>query len=331
MALSHIGTVEHIDIPEYGLSGIPAKIDTGADGSSIWASGIKLDNSVLSFYLFAPGSVFYRDEPIATTIYRITSVKNSFGDKEFRYKIKLKVQIGSIKLTRWFTLADRSRNNYPVLLGKNFLKNKFIVDVAQRHLISEMRTEKEVAVFTEKQQENEAFFKEVATHSNQKIKYDCISYKNVAFYIDGVNSKVIHTENGKDLADYDFTYFKDHHNHEIAFSIAEYLHFKNRPFADKEFYDSLSASKLSEYLKLASHDISVPPTFCAQIDYMCGQFETLTEWLGLPFVLKEMKSDRGKNNYLIATKADFTKILDEAPEKHIYLAQKFMAFGRATC
>ena len=52
MALTHIGTIEHISLPEYELVTIPAKIDTGADGSSIWASNIRLNRGKLSFNLF---------------------------------------------------------------------------------------------------------------------------------------------------------------------------------------------------------------------------------------------------------------------------------------
>lgn len=325
MQYPHIGTTEHINFPDIGIFDVPAKIDTGADGSSIWASGINLKNGILKFTLFAPGTVLYRDSIIETSNYKVTSVKNSFGDKEFRYKVKLKIQIEKIVLTRWFTLADRSRNTYPVLLGKNFLKNKFVVDVSQKNLISKGAQKHRAIIFTDKKEENEAFFTKVKQYNESSVMYEFAAYSDLAFYIDGNNSQVTNLQNHEDLANYSFTYLKDHHNHELAFSVAEYLNFKNRPFADREFYNSISASKLSEYMKLASHGISVPPSYCAQTSYLRLQYEKIKAMFGLPFVLKEFKSDKGKNNYLIHNKEDFLSILNNASrDNQTYIAQKYV-------
>ncbi|MDB5171182.1 MAG: hypothetical protein JWO35_876 [Candidatus Saccharibacteria bacterium] len=319
-----IGTTELMTLPDSAIADIPAKIDTGADNSAIWASNIHLEEGKVVFNLFAPGSVYYREEPVVVSNFRTTTVRNSFGHKEFRYKVQFNVCVGEHKLQRWFTLADRSRNNYPILLGKNFLKNKFIVDVSQKNIVSKHEVSSKVLIFTKDVEESNAFFDEVRSNQVSPIKYECIPYSALWFTIDGKNTRVRNTIGGKDIADYSFTFFKNHHSREFSWSAAEYLQFRGRPFADTEFTRYMSGSKLSEYTRLACFGLNVPLTFCAKTPILKDKFADISKRLGLPFVLKEFKSDKGKFNYLIQAKKDFETILKEAPKDHIYIAQKYI-------
>jgi len=115
-----------------GIKNVPAKIDTGAESSSVWASDITLDSEdKLSFCLFAPGSEFYTGERITTDDYKAMLVRNSTGQAKVRYRVRLSVKIGQKHVKAGFTLADRSKNNFPVLIGRRLLKNRFLVDVSQ--------------------------------------------------------------------------------------------------------------------------------------------------------------------------------------------------------
>src|SRR5258708_7829432 len=129
--ISTIGSKELVDFPALGLVKIPAKIDTGADSSTIWSSDIHVTHEGLTFKLFKPGTRFYVNAPILASDYRTTTVKNSFGSVELRYKVNLVVRVGDRRIKGWFTLSDRSNMRYPVLLGRRLLKNKFIVDVGK--------------------------------------------------------------------------------------------------------------------------------------------------------------------------------------------------------
>lgn len=322
--LQHIGTIEHVSLPSDGVQSVPAKIDTGADNSAIWASNIKLVDGKLQFNFFAPGSMFYNEEPVVSDAFRTTTVRNSFGHKEFRYKIRLQISIGDHKLTRWFTLADRSRNNYPILLGKNFLKNTFIVDVSKKHLVSQQGGVPAVLIFTEYKEETDKFFETVKQHNTMPIDYDCVSYDQLYFCMSGSSMSVTNMASGKDLASYSFTYFKNHHNRELSASAAEYLHYKARPFADQEFLQFMSASKLSEYVRLSCFGLSVPPTIAANTPLLLQNYENIVKKLGLPFVLKEIRSDKGKFNYLIKSESDFKEMLKQALPGHIYCAQQYI-------
>jgi hypothetical protein len=125
---------------------IPAKIDTGADSSSIWASGVARHGETLQFVLFAPGSEYYTGQIISlyASDYRQTRVSSSFGHREVRYVVKLPVKILGRTIQATFTLADRSGRTYPVLLGRRLLKNKFLVDVTKgQPLLKEERKKRD--------------------------------------------------------------------------------------------------------------------------------------------------------------------------------------------
>ena len=129
--LTTVGRAEKIGLPDFSLFDIPAKVDTGADSSSIWASGIVEENDELRFTLFAPGAPYYTGKIIKLPAkeYSVTRVANSFGHREIRYKVKIKIKVKDRIVRATFTLADRSKKTYPILLGRRLLTAKFIVDV----------------------------------------------------------------------------------------------------------------------------------------------------------------------------------------------------------
>lgn len=125
-----IGRAENISFPELGLIDIPARIDTGARTSAVWASRIKVDKSgKLSFYLFDESSQYFAAHRITTTKFEEIIVTSSMGMMERRFKVKLLIKLDSRKVRASFTLSNRSQQVYPVLIGRNVLRGKFIVDV----------------------------------------------------------------------------------------------------------------------------------------------------------------------------------------------------------
>lgn len=129
--LDIIGSTELVSLENF--LNIPAKIDTGADSSSVWASNISVDkNGILSFSLFDKNSEFYTGEKIERKDFRALVVRSSNGDEEIRYRTELSLKLGKKRIKAMFTLADRSKNHFPILIGRRTLKNKFLVDVSKR-------------------------------------------------------------------------------------------------------------------------------------------------------------------------------------------------------
>jgi hypothetical protein len=139
-----IGRVEKISFPELGIFGVHAKIDTGADVSSVWATGIREEDGVLRFKLFGKKSPHYTGKEIKfdRPHYLRTRVANSFGHKELRYVVKLQLKISDKTIVGTFTLSDRSRKTYPILIGRKLLNRKFIVDVSKGTPLKDLEDQK---------------------------------------------------------------------------------------------------------------------------------------------------------------------------------------------
>lgn len=128
-----IGRNERLEITNV-VSNIPAKVDTGAYRSAIHASSIKESTDgkekILKFELLGhPVSPI--KYPMEVDEYEVVTVTNSFGKEEKRFEVKLRVKIGPKIFNTSFTLADRSNNFFPVLIGRKCLKGRFLVDVTK--------------------------------------------------------------------------------------------------------------------------------------------------------------------------------------------------------
>lgn len=140
-----------------GIKNVPAKVDTGAESSSIWASNIVLTpENQLEFCLFAPEAEFYTGEIIKTKDFRAMQVRNSTGQISIRYRVQLSTIVEGRRIKVGFTLADRSRNNFPILLGRRMLKNKFLVDVSRLDVPYPARVE-DMMLNSELDQDPQAF------------------------------------------------------------------------------------------------------------------------------------------------------------------------------
>lgn len=127
-----IGQSSLIDITSESIKDIPAKIDTGADSSSIWASRLNINSSKeLEFTLFDETSDFYTGHIHSTQSFKPRLVKSSNGSRQVRYQVQLSIVIEGVRVRGSFTLADRSRNRFPVLIGCKLLRNRFVVDVSK--------------------------------------------------------------------------------------------------------------------------------------------------------------------------------------------------------
>ena len=114
---------------------VPAKTDTGAYRSAVHATNIVEENGVLSFDLLGGhpvcGAMTHR---IVAEEFQKVWIANSFGHREERYEVKLKVKVGPKVFHARFTLADRSKKIYPILLGRKLLNGRFLVDSQETSL-----------------------------------------------------------------------------------------------------------------------------------------------------------------------------------------------------
>jgi len=115
-----------------------ARIDTGATTSSINAVNMQRferdGEKWVKFNLTTDEDA----ELIEAPLVRIAKIIQSGnpGESTERPVIKLNVRIGDVSHNSEFTLTDRMHMDYPVLIGRTFMKDVILVDVSQEYIHS---------------------------------------------------------------------------------------------------------------------------------------------------------------------------------------------------
>lgn len=123
-----VGWRELVSLPKLGLSGIPAKIDTGARTSSLHAHVLEdflRDGERFVRFAVDWGGERHFCEAIHVDVRGITS---SNGDKQTRFVIKTPLTIGNLRFRAEISLADRSQMQFPMLIGRTALRRRMVVD-----------------------------------------------------------------------------------------------------------------------------------------------------------------------------------------------------------
>jgi len=320
--ITTIGSKTLVNLPEEGIFDVPAKVDTGADSSSIWASNIEEKDGVLRFTLFGEKSPLYTGRVIQTTKFTQSRIKNSFGAVELRYKVKLLISINGVKVRANVTLADRKRNTFPILIGRRTLKGRFVVDVSKQELGAHKH---KLLIVSAKVTPSVAKFAKNIEHYGKQLSVYHTDYSDLIIrFIDGVMSVQLQST-GEDLAMYDIVHFKTSETRDITASLAHYCINNGTKILDPIIQHFPTTSKLYEYTLLANNGIRIPDSVFVTIRTLKTQFETITKDIGLPFVLKGIHVSKGEYNYLIKDEKSFKNALKEADEEQVYLiAQKFI-------
>ncbi|WP_375238138.1 ATP-dependent zinc protease [Aurantibacter sp.] len=129
MSKKTIGREDCIDFPELNLKGVTCKIDTGAYTSSIHCSKIIEDGNSLYCTFYSKGHPNFNGKEVVFKNFTFTDVKSSNGHIENRYKIKTTTIFFGKTYKINLTLSTRDDMKFPVLIGRQFLKKKFLVDV----------------------------------------------------------------------------------------------------------------------------------------------------------------------------------------------------------
>lgn len=140
MSKTTIGRIDRVDFPPLDLFDIEVKIDTGAYTSSIHCSKIVEEDSKLKCTFHSKGHPNFSGKKVTFSSFSRTDVKSSNGYKENRYKIKSETIFFGKKYKINLTLSTREDMKFPVLIGRQFLSKKFLVDVDQEYLSYSKKT-----------------------------------------------------------------------------------------------------------------------------------------------------------------------------------------------
>ncbi len=132
-----IGRREEVDLPEWALFGIDAKVDTGAYTSSLHCHHIEevqmegADEKKIRFNLLDPSHESYNEKLFTLPIFDVRNVKSSNAQTQSRHIVKTSIVLFEKSYEIELSLTDRSEMKYPILLGRRFLRKKFVVDVSK--------------------------------------------------------------------------------------------------------------------------------------------------------------------------------------------------------
>lgn len=131
-----VGRKENISILDLELYNLDAKVDTGADSNALHCDHIEINeeqNSV-SFTLLDEVHEAYHGKRMTMPLYKIKKVKSSNGMIQHRPSIKVSVEFFGKKYKSVISLTNRADMKFPMLIGRRFLKDKFLVDVSKEYL-----------------------------------------------------------------------------------------------------------------------------------------------------------------------------------------------------
>jgi len=135
-----IGNLEMCNLPEFGISDLEIRVDTGAKTSSLHVDNIirfkKKGKPWVKFDLHPDIHNVETVVQCSACLDDIRRIKSSNGKTEQRYVIKTQITVGDISWPIEITLSDRSDMSYLMLLGREALGEQFLVDPSKTFLIS---------------------------------------------------------------------------------------------------------------------------------------------------------------------------------------------------
>lgn len=132
-----IGWNEYVDIPEWGIKRLRAKVDTGARSSALHVENIEeLPRDRVRFDVVLHRRNRERRVHVKTHIVRRGRVRSSTGHYEQRIFVRAPLQIGPIEREVEVSLVDREKMIFRMLLGRSALAGPFVIDPAHRNLLS---------------------------------------------------------------------------------------------------------------------------------------------------------------------------------------------------
>jgi len=131
-----IGWNEYVDIPDWGIRRLRAKVDTGARSSALHVENIEeLPRGRVRFDVVLHRLKRDRRVHVTTRIVRRGRVRSSTGHYESRIFVMAPARIGPIECELEVSLVGREHMIFRMLLGRSALAGTFLIDPARRHLL----------------------------------------------------------------------------------------------------------------------------------------------------------------------------------------------------
>jgi hypothetical protein len=129
-----IGWREMVDLPEWGVTKVLAKVDTGARTSAIHVENVRhTDRGRVAFDVVRSRKKGAKINTVEAVIVRETTVRTSTGHEHERIVVATTMKIGAFEKRIELTLVSRKHMLCRMLVGRSALEDDFLVDVSVRH------------------------------------------------------------------------------------------------------------------------------------------------------------------------------------------------------
>ena len=127
-----IGALEDADLPELGITNLVMRVDTGAATSSLHVDNIvefeRDGERWIQFDIHPDIHDVERTVKCESKVLSQKKIKSSTADRQRRYVIRTRLEMGARAWKIKLTLTDRSEMTYLMLLGRQAMAGKFYVD-----------------------------------------------------------------------------------------------------------------------------------------------------------------------------------------------------------
>jgi hypothetical protein len=140
-ALAVIGEAEHVLIGSEQMQH-KARIDTGATTTSVGINSIQhFERDGAKWVKFEVkdrlnGDIVEFERPLLRSV----EIKSHGTESQIRPVVRMRIMIGPISDNIDVTLNNRDSFTFPVLIGRNFLDDRFLVDVSKKYVAGDIET-----------------------------------------------------------------------------------------------------------------------------------------------------------------------------------------------
>jgi hypothetical protein len=130
-----VGWREYVDLPEWGIKHVRAKIDTGARTSAIHVAAIEeLGEDRVRFEVVVRERPERRTRWVEADLVRQSVVKPSSGERQERPVVRTRIRIGGREHEAELSLVCRAGMLCRMLVGRTALEGAFVVDPGRTHV-----------------------------------------------------------------------------------------------------------------------------------------------------------------------------------------------------
>jgi hypothetical protein len=129
-----VGWIENVTVNSEPMI-LPAKVDTGAQTSSLHCDCITpIEKDGEQWVQFGITGLDGKSVRLRRKVERIARIKTHKGESSERMVVRIGVCLANTYREVEVTLVDRSKYQYAMLVGRNFLEGQFIVDPGATNL-----------------------------------------------------------------------------------------------------------------------------------------------------------------------------------------------------